>query len=361
MKLMDKYILREISRPLLFSFFIFSSLWIVNLLIRVLNLAISKGIEFHALFKLILYSLPTVVVTSIPMAALMGTMLGLSRLNNDSEIIALRAAGVSNIRLLSPLIGLGLLLSLLAFFLNEEVVPMGKFLSQEVYSNEITLKKPFPKLARNLFFDGGQQFKLYVRDYSQKDDTMRKVTLYQFTDSFPQVTQAKSAKIEDGNLWVFRDGKTTYFNKDGSIKYQVSFATWSYPISDRYASKIHRKRENKNPNEMNMRELGKEIKIRKSKNLGTLDYETQFFFRSAFPFAALFLIFAGAPVAIRNARGSRSSGFGMGIFLMILYYVLLSSGKSLGGNGTLPPLASNWMANSFLVVAGIYLLRKLRH
>ena len=329
-------------------------------MIRVLNLAISKGIEFHSLFKLILYSLPTVIVTSIPMSALMGVMLGLSRLNNDSEITALRAAGLSNFRILRPLIILSLVLSLAAFFLNENVVPIGKFLSQEVYINEITLKKPFPKVARNLFFDGGQQFKLYVRDYSEDDNLMKKVTLYQFTKNFPQVTQAKTAQIQNGNLWVFKDGKTTYFNDDGSILYQVSFKTWSYPISDRYAQKIHRKRTNKNPNEMSMRELHEEIEKRKKNKLGSLDYQTQFYFRSAFPFAALFLVFAGAPVAIRHTRGARSSGFGMGILLMILYYILLSSGKSLGGNGTLHPLLSNWSANFFTLVAGIFLFRSLR-
>ena len=361
MKQIDKYIFREVAKPLIFSFFIFSSLWIVNLLIRVLNLAISKGIELHSLFKLILYSLPTVIVTSIPMAALMGVMLGLSRLNNDSEITALRAAGLSNIRILRPLIGLAGVLSILSLTLNETVVPMGKFLSQEVYINEITLKKPFPKVAQNLFFDGGQSFKLYVRDYSEEENLMKNVTLYQFTDSFPQVTQAESAQIQNGSLWVFTDGKTTYFNDDGSIKYQISFKNWSYPISDRYAQKIHRQRDNKNPDEMSMTELRHEIKVRTQKNLGSLDYQTQLFFRSSFPFAALFLVIAGSPVAIRHTRGSRSSGFGVGIFLMIIYYILLSSGKSLGGNGTLPPALANWSANLFSLGAGMYFMRGLKN
>lgn len=360
MKRIDKYILKEIIRPLIFSFFIFSSLWIVNLLIRVLNLAISKGIELHSLFKLILYSLPTVIVTSIPMAALMGVMLGLSRLNNDSEITAMRAAGLSNIRILCPLIGLAGLLSILSLLLNETVVPMGKFLSQEVYINEITLKKPFPKVAQNLFFDGGQHFKLYVRDYSEEDNLMKNVTLYQFTENFPQLTQAQSAQIQNGNLWVFTDGKTTYFNDDGSVKYQITFKSWNYPISDRYAQKIHRQRDNKNPDEMSMAELKKEIKAREEKKLGSLDYQTQFFFRSSFPFAALFLVIAGSPVAIRHTRGSKSSGFGVGICLMIIYYILLSSGKSLGGNGTLPPAFSNWSANLFSLIAGIYFIKGLK-
>jgi lipopolysaccharide export system permease protein len=360
MKRVDLYVLRQILRPFLFSFFIFASLWIVNLLIRVLNLAISKGIALEALFKLVLYYLPSVVVTSVPMAALMGAMLGMMHLNNNSELTALKAAGISTARIMAPLLLTGLVGSILVFFLNEKVVPVGKFLSQEVYINEITLKKPLPKIAKNLFFDGGQKFKLYVRDYASDEELMRNITLFQFTNHYPQITQAREASIENGNLWVFRDGRTLYFDSDGSTNYEVEFEKWTYPISDRYASKIHRKRDNKNPSEMSMVELDREIVKRSDKHLDTRDYKTQFYFRSAFPFASLFLILVGAPLAMRHNREGKSSGFGTSILILILYYVLLSVGKSLGGNGTLPPALANWIPNLFCLTLGIYFLRQSR-
>ena len=188
-RLLDRYILGEIKKPLIFSFFIFASLWIINLLIRVLNLAISKGIGWEALFKLVIYYLPTVIVTSAPMAVLMGCMLGMTRLNNDSEIIALKAAGLSPLRLIYPLLLIGLSVSLVIFFLNEKIVPVAKFLSQQTYINEITLKKPLPKVAKNMFFDGGSKFKLYVRDYDQKTNSMLDVSMFQFNkDSYPSLT-----------------------------------------------------------------------------------------------------------------------------------------------------------------------------
>lgn len=358
----DQYILREIKQPLIFSFFIFASLWIINLLIRILNLAISKGIGWEALFKLVIYYLPTVIVTSAPMAVLMGCMLGITRLNNDSEIIALKAAGISPNRLMYPLIILGLVVSAVIFTLNEKVVPIAKFLSQQTYINEVTLKKPLPKVAKNMFFDGGSKFKLYVRDYDAKTDEMLDITMFQFSkDNFPTITQAKRAKIENGNLWVFKDdGKTAYFDKDGSIKYQIKFDTWSYPISDRYANQISRNPENKSPSEMNMKELKSIIASREKRGLSIREFETQFYFRSAFPFASFFMVIVGAPLAMRHTRGGKSSGFGVSIFIMILYYVLLSTGKSLGGNGTLNPVLSNWIPNASCFLLGLWFLNKSR-
>lgn len=358
----DKYILGEIKKPLIFSFFIFASLWIVNLLIRILNLAISKGIGWEALFKLVIYYLPTVIVTSAPMAVLMGCMLGITRLNNDSEIIALKAAGISPNRLMYPLIILGLIVSAIIFTLNEKVVPVAKFLSQQTYINEVTLKKPLPKVAKNMFFDGGSKFKLYVRDYDAKTNEMLDITMFQFNKGgFPTITQAQRAKIENGNLWVFKDdGKTAYFDKDGSIKYQIKFDTWSYPISDRYASQISRNPENKSPSEMNMKELKSMIANREKRGLSVREFQTQFYFRSAFPFASFFMVIVGVPLAMRHARGGKSSGFGVSIFIMILYYVLLSTGKSLGGNGTINPLLSNWIPNASCLFLGLWFLNKSR-
>ena len=231
------------------------------------------------------------------MAVLMGCMLGITRLNNDSEIIALKAAGLSPLRLIYPLLLVGLAVSMVIFFLNEKIVS-SQVLSQQTYINEITLKKPLPKVAKNMFFDGGNKFKLYVRDYDQNTNSMLDVSMFQFNkDSYPSLTQASHANIQNGNLWVFKDGKTIYFDNDGSVKYQVRFATWSYPISDRYANHVVRNPENKSPSEMNMAELIETITRRDRRGLSTREFETQMYFRSAFPFSQLFYGISRCPLS----------------------------------------------------------------
>jgi lipopolysaccharide export system permease protein len=360
LKTADRYIINQVKSAVLFSFFIFASLWIVQLLIRILDLIISKGTSLEAVTKILIYSLPMIIVTSTPMAVLMGVMLGLSRLNNDSEIIAFKAAGISTIRLLFPLLCGGLCISLFVMFVNEKLAPISKFLSQEVYINEITLKKPLPKIAQNIFFDGGEHFKLYVRDYNAKDEIMNNVTLFQFGKDFPQVTESRRARLEDGSLWIFEQGRTSSFSTEGFLEYFIQFEKWIYPISERYTQQIQRNRENRSPDEMNMKELKSHIDQRKAQKLDAREFESQFYWRSSFPFASFFLILVGAPLSMRMVRGGKASGFGMGIFVMLVYYVFLSLGRSLGGNGTMHPLPANWLPNIICTVSGLYFIIRSR-
>jgi len=357
---LDRYILAQIIGPVAFSFFVFASLWIVNLLIRLLDLVVSKGVPVEAVSQLLLYSLPTIIVTSVPMSVLMGSMLGIARLNNDAEVIAIKASGISAIRLMQPIVLFACCLCAMVYFLNENIVPKARFLQEEVYINEITLKKPLPKVAKNIFFDGGKRFKLYVRDYEPETETMREVTMFQFTDTYPQITEAKTARIESGNLWVFQNGRTTYLDANGKTEYFIQFDQWIYPISDRYASRIRRKEENKNPKEMNLKELDEQIRIRRAKNLSTLEFETQFHSRLAFPLASIFMMLVGAPMAMRHSRSAKgkANGFGMAILILLLYYVLLTTGNTLGGNGTLPPALANWIPNLTCLGFSVYYIRK---
>ncbi|MCO4781949.1 MAG: LptF/LptG family permease [Candidatus Cloacimonetes bacterium] len=361
LKKIDWYILKQVKSPVIFSFFIFASLWIVNLLIHILNLVVQKGVGLEALFKIVIYQLPSIIVTSVPMAVLMGTMLGITRLNNDSELTAIKAAGISPFRLIMPLLFVGAIISTGVFFLNEIVVPQGRFLMQQVYINEITLKKPLPKIVKDIFIDGGKKFKLFIRQYDAKDEIMRDVTLFQFGTVFPQITKAKTAQISGGSLWTFKNGKTIYFDRTGKTEYVIRFEEWIYPISDRYAGNIVRNPENKSPSEMNMKELKKQILIRQQKKLSPKEFQTQYYWRSSFPFATIFMILVGAPLAMKPTRSGKANGFGMGLLIMILYYVLLATGKSLGGNGSLDPMLANWIPNATSFTIGIILLYKSRY
>lgn len=357
---LDRYILAQIRSPILFSFFVFASLWIVNLLIRLLDLVVSKGVEIEPVFRLLVYSFPTIIVTSIPMSVLMGTMLGISRLNSDSEIIAMKASGVSATRIMRPILISGLGLSLMVYFLNEMVVPRSRFLQEQLYINEITLKKPLPKIASNVFFDGGDQFKLFVRSTNPETGDMHDVTMFQFDGDWPRITEAREARIEDGNLWVFEDGVTTTLQSDGRIVHEIRFDRWDYPISNRYADHVTRKEENRNPKEMTLKELQAEITKRKNSGLSTLEHETHYHWKLAFPMASFFMMLIGAPLSMRHNRSSkgRSNGFGMAILVLLVYYVLLTTGNTLGGNGSLPPLIANWIPNLTCLAFGLYCLKK---
>jgi len=115
LKTLDVYIIKELIRPTLFGLMMFGSLWMMNLLIRTVELFVTKGVAGPAVFLIFLYSLPVVLVTAAPMASLLGALLAMGRLNADSELIATKGCGVGYIRLMVPVFAMGLAISLLSF------------------------------------------------------------------------------------------------------------------------------------------------------------------------------------------------------------------------------------------------------
>ncbi len=353
MKTLDLYILKELIRPTLFGLFIFGSLWMVNLLIQTVHLFVTKGVAFTAVAQIFLYSMPTILVTAAPMASLLGALLAMGRLNADSEIIAAKGCGISYLRMMLPVFAMGFLISLASFWFNDWVVPYANGRQQEVFTNEVILKKPLPRVAKDIFFDGGGSFRMFVRSYSPETEEMQDITSYQFEKTnYPQVTEARRAKLGQG-IWTFEDGVTYVYRADGSLDQELRFGRWVYPFKTKHGEDIVGGP--KAPKEMSFRELLEHIRTRRAQGMPTRHEEVDLWFKTAFPFANLFLVLVGTPLAARNLRGS-GSGIGYSILLMFLYYVLLAIGRALGDGGTISPVVGAWAPNLAMAIAAAFLM-----
>jgi lipopolysaccharide export LptBFGC system permease protein LptF len=107
---------------------------------------------------------------------------------------------------------------------------------------------------------------------------------------------------------------------------------------------------------MSIRELWGRIQEHRAKGLNTTGDEVDLWFKTAFPFANLFLVLVGTPLACRNVRG-KGGGVGLAILIMFVYYVALAVGKALGDNGRLSPLLGAWAPNILMAVVSVYLIR----
>ncbi len=357
MKTIDRYILSEMVGPFIFGLCIFGSLWLANLLIRMVNLFVTKGVALQAVVEIFLYSTPAIVVTTLPMATLLAGLLSLGRMNSDSEIIAMKSCGIGFGRILIPLLFVGLFVSFVAVAFNEYVVPEANRRRQHTFINEIVLKKPLPKVAKDIFFDGGDEFRLFVRNYNPAEEIMMDISMFQFQrDGFPVITEARRAKIED-DVWTFDNGRIIVLDdKEGQLREEIYFEQWRYPIKTRHAERV--KKVNRSDKEMGIGELYAQIKKNERKGLPTRKQWASLYFKTAFPFASFFLILIGAPFAVGNARSGASIGVGLSILIMFVYYILIAVGKALGEGGKIPPLLGAWMPNIAAGVAAIFLLRR---
>ena len=130
---LDRYVLREILGPLGLGFLVYTFILLLQFLFTSAEMIIRRGLPAPIVGQLVLYSLPNIVVLTIPMALLLGVLVGVGRLASDSELVALRSTGISVYRLLRPVILLSAVLTLVNGLLMIYLLPQGNRAVSRLY------------------------------------------------------------------------------------------------------------------------------------------------------------------------------------------------------------------------------------
>lgn len=356
MKLLDRYILTELIRPAFFGMMIFSSLWLVNVLMKVIDMMVTKEVAFSAVARFFLYTVPVVCTTSCPMAMLLASLMAVGRITADSELTAMKAGGISLYRVLAPVVCVGVVASGFVFWLNEWVVPESNTARNKVYLNEIVLKKPLPKVAQNIFFEGGKEFKMFVRSYDAKLNKVHNATVFHFQpNQYPRITEAKSAVLAE-TYWDFHDGTMYTTRPTGQPEHFIHFRTWRYPLDLSIGPQIDNPAPR--PGDQPLPQLYRYILEQEQKGVPTTGLWMDFYWKTAFPCASLCLMLLGAPLAAGSGRSGAGLGIGLSILLMFAYYMLLALCKGFGENGTMPPVIAAWLPNTIVLLCAAWLTRR---
>src|SRR6056297_2860981 len=208
-KILDKYIIKEIALPFLASVIIITIILLGNFLFQLTDLIIVKDVPIPLVLELLLYNLPDIIVRTFPIAVLFSTMTGIGRLNRENEITAFRMGGISLYRLIIPVLIIGILVSGLTLFFNEEIVPWSNHKAQNIIRNTI-LKESMPNTREEVFFKGPKGRLFYVKEYNEEQELLKDIIIYNINQnnrekSFPEVITAKSGTTEE-NLWVLQNG-----------------------------------------------------------------------------------------------------------------------------------------------------------
>ena len=125
MKIIDKYVFKELLSPFLLGLFVFTFVLLSNALVRMLDLLITKGVKFSTILKLLILSLPHLLVLTIPMSALLAVLLCFGRLSSDSEITAFKASGIPLHRIFIPVFIFSFINFLLTLYIFLTILPKG--------------------------------------------------------------------------------------------------------------------------------------------------------------------------------------------------------------------------------------------
>jgi lipopolysaccharide export system permease protein len=351
LRTIDRYIIKELSDPFLFGLGAFSAILASStVMFELVRAVIIKGMPITVAIQLFIFRLPGVMVYIFPMATLLAALMAFSRLSNDSEIVAFKAAGVSLYRLIIPVLLLGFVISLVTLFFYEVVVPEANQAATNLVAEASARHNP--KIQKNMLVPELEHGELKRIFYARQleGDVMEGVVIGEFEGhELVELVNAKEASWQkDKNRWVLKDGIIYILSETGEykhlIRFREQFITIKYTPSDFYLGE-------KKAEEMNISELNKFIAIKRNMGEDVTDYEIQLNLKLAIPFACLVFALLGAPLGLTPKRASSSIGLGLSIIVIFLYYIIMSVSVAFGELRWLSPFISAWVPN--LATGGI--------
>jgi LPS export ABC transporter permease LptG/LPS export ABC transporter permease LptF len=361
-RILTRYILGEILSHTLIGCALFTFILFMRDLSHILDMVVRNSSTFTNVMEIFLFMLPNTFKVTIPMAVLVGVLLGLSRLAADSEIIAMRAGGLGIgyfVRVASIVAIGGTLLGLVnslyvAPRANQAILEMEQELETSQASYEIEPR---------VFYEDFKNFVLYVQDVRGGTGAAnwRQVFMADVSDpSTPKITTAASATVaNDGNrdsgqelLMRLRNGAEHESEAGQPQQYNIStFATTDMPLALSQQSDVHLGRVDTVIYAMPMKTL-----LERTHGPDAMRFLIELHSRFSYPAACLVLMLVGVPLGVASRRGGKSSGFVFTILLVLLYYILSYTGIALGKQNRLSAFWAVWLANILFAGSGIFLL-----
>lgn len=137
-----RYILRETLTPFLLGLAIFTFVLLMGRLLRLVEMVLNKGVPLIDILKLFAFLLPSFLVLTLPLAFLLGVLLGFGRLSSEAEVIALKSSGISLYDMAKPVLALAVAISLATALLSVFAQPQGKRASKSRCSISPTVAPP---------------------------------------------------------------------------------------------------------------------------------------------------------------------------------------------------------------------------
>src|SRR6266540_2564203 len=165
------YLCREIAVPFLLGMATFTSVLLMGRLLQLADLVVSKGVLFSDIILMILYLLPFFSMVTIPMSFLLALLLAFGRLSADSEITAMKSAGIGLYSLLPPVFGCALIAYIATTFVTVYALPWGNSSFKKLLLNVIETRATL-KLKERVFNDDFPGLTIYVDRYEGVENSM---------------------------------------------------------------------------------------------------------------------------------------------------------------------------------------------
>lgn len=366
-RLIETYIVRAIIPYFLLSFLLLTAILFTQQAGQRTELLMGTHLPLQTIAELSLLVLPNVLVFTLPMALLTGLLIGFSRMGSDSEMIAMRAAGVGSSKMLWPPMLLGALITILSLQINLNLAPEATRALRRVGSQAALYKLESPVEPRSFYTDI-PHLVIYVRDGDKAQGLWGRVFLYkEERDGTKAIVTARTGRIdaagEQSELVLsdvvritlpspFSGEQTTSqsYITERLDQLRVVLDTGRKSVMET----IKKEEAEPKPNEMSTSALASYAA--NGTGAEARDAITQLHKRYAMALTPLVFAFLGTTIGLRVRKGGRGTGMLLSVLLMLTYYLLTLMGEQLARAGNLTPFLGVWLSSAASIIFGSILL-----
>jgi len=304
---------------------------------------------------------PNLFLFAIPMASMLGVILCFTRMGNDNELIALKAAGIGLYRMLPAVVFFALCTSLLTGYFSTTLIPSGTTAMKKLFF-QLAKEKIDKGLREKKFSDGLPDVVIYIDQKDAETGTWQGIYVADSRDSKnPLTIVAESGylipdmpnllltlQLDHGSIHLAKEDRTQ----------TISFATYriNIPLQGPGMDDEEGKKSISN-NEMTQQEIRDYVASHGRKSPESISQLIEYHLRMVLPGGCFILTILGLPLALRTRPGQRSIGVPLGLIIFICYYIILTTVKSYSESSPLPVAVTMWLPNIIFGVVTLYILR----
>jgi LPS export ABC transporter permease LptG len=363
-RILDEYVVMEFLKTFLLVLFGFVVLMLVFTFFDLVSDILRNHIPLSTVGQYLVNLTPDMLYQIAPLAVLIAVLVTFGVLNRNSELIAMKATGISLYRLVVPIVSIAAILSVSLFLFDEYYLPQANR-KQEALRNIIKGRPPQTVLhpENNWIFGqagAGEQGRIFYYEFF---DPVRNEFANLSVFEFDPATFALSRRIfasraiwnANLNSWVFEDGWQRDFegatvSEDGYHAFdQTSFA-------EMHEEPGYFKKESLQSQEMNFEQLDHYINDLRQSGFDTMVLRVALWHKLAYPLIAIVMAVLAIPFALSMGRRGSLTGIAVAIFVALTYFVADSLFGAMGNHNYLPAALAAWSPDILFGLTGGYLL-----
>ncbi|MGQ1948591.1 LptF/LptG family permease [Geofilum sp. OHC36d9] len=216
MKRLNLFILKSYSGPLIMTFFISMFILVMQFLWRYVDDLVGKGLEWHVMGELLFYASLQVVPMALPLAILLASLMSFGNMGENYELIALKSAGVSLLKIMKPITVLTVTISLLAYAFSNNVLPVANLKLVSILHG-IRQTRLELDIKERVFYQGVEDFTIKVERKNRDGSMLHDVMIYDHRDR--QASNSNVTLADSGKLQMSKDKRNLVLTLYDGVRY----------------------------------------------------------------------------------------------------------------------------------------------